>query len=175
MVFLLQLDKRTHWENLGKRCLNEAERQRQKKKAEVLSVPELEEVCEMGLERVACIFKKWGALLWRSSGPEPAVHAGGQVSVPVWDDPVWRGNPKPERHHRWRPRTLEPVLSNKRGCTQQRRTSAAKMDKILKNEWGLMRTRDVSFRPYFHSGGSEIDFCFCSYQQLALATGHCQA
>lgn len=33
------------------------QRQRQKKKAEVLSVPELEEVCEMGLEIVACIFK----------------------------------------------------------------------------------------------------------------------
>lgn len=63
-------------------------------------MPELEEVCEMGLEIVACIFKKMRstslAVQWFRTG----CPCWGQFRSLVWDDPVWRGVTKPERHHR---------------------------------------------------------------------------
>lgn len=74
------------------------QRQRQKK-AEVLSVPEREEVCEMDYVIVACIFKNEEHF---SGGPvvQNRLPMLGTVSCPGWDDPVWHGGTKPERHHR---------------------------------------------------------------------------
>lgn len=124
-------DKRTHWENLGKRCLNEAEA-KTKKSWGSFSAWAGKSLWNGTRDSGLYFFKKMRstslAVQWCRTG----CPCWGQFRSLVWDDPVWRGVTKPERHHCWRPRTLEPVLSNKRKAARSSEEPVPrKMDKIF--------------------------------------------